>query len=75
MIELRLAKVAEVIGFLEELVSASESLRLQGGPTPVFEPIETTNSLMVAATSAQFPIIESLVRSLDAQSRRVRRTG
>ncbi|MCH8270138.1 MAG: hypothetical protein IH985_02880 [Planctomycetes bacterium] len=67
LIELRLAKVADVIGFLEEMVSASESMRIQGGPTPVFEPIETTNSLMVAATTAQFPIIESLVRSLDAQ--------
>jgi type II secretion system protein D len=67
MIELRMAKVSEVIGFLEELVAASESLRIQGGPTPVFEPIETTNSLMVAATASQFPIIESLVKSLDAQ--------
>lgn len=67
MIELRLAKVSDVIGFLEELVSASESLKLTGGPDPVFEPIETTNSIMVAAQPIQFAIIEQLVRSLDNQ--------
>lgn len=67
MIELRLAKVSEVIGFLEEMVAASESLKLTGGPQPVFEPIETTNSLLVAAQPAQFAIIEQLVRSLDNQ--------
>ncbi|RMH11007.1 MAG: hypothetical protein D6695_10250, partial [Planctomycetota bacterium] len=67
MIELRLAKVSEVIGFLEELVAASESLKLTGGPDPVFEPIETTNSIMVAAQPMQFAIIEQLVRSLDNQ--------
>ncbi len=67
LIELRLAAVGEVIGFLEELVEASDSLRIGGGPRPVFEPIETTNSIMVAAQPEQFAIIEQLVRSLDAQ--------
>ncbi len=67
MIELRLAKVNEVIGFLRELVSASESMRVMGGPEPVFEPIETTNAIMVAAQPAQFAIISQLVQSLDNQ--------
>lgn len=67
LIELQLAPVGEVIGFLEELVDASDSLRVGGGPRPVFEPIETTNSIMVAAQPDQFAIIEQLVRSLDAQ--------
>ncbi len=67
LIELQLAPVGEVIGFLEELVDATDSLRIGGGPRPVFEPIETTNSIMVAAQPDQFAIIEQLVRSLDAQ--------
>ncbi|MCL4222519.1 MAG: hypothetical protein KJZ65_14255 [Phycisphaerales bacterium] len=67
MIELRLAQVGEVIGFLREMVSASESLKVSGGPEPVFEPIETTNSLLIAAQPAQFAVIEQLVRSLDNQ--------
>ncbi len=67
MIELRLAQVGEVIGFLREMVAASESLKVSGGPEPVFEPIETTNSLLIAAQPTQFTIIEQLVRSLDNQ--------
>jgi type II secretion system protein D len=67
MIELRLAKVTEVIGFLRELVSASESMRVMGGPEPVFEPIETTNAIMVAAQPSQFAIISQLIQSLDNQ--------
>lgn len=67
MIELRLAQVGEVIGFLREMVDASESLKVSGGPVPVFEPIETTNSLLIAAQPTQFAIIEQLVRSLDNQ--------
>lgn len=65
MIELKFAKVGEVIGFLEDLVAASESLSIQGGPDPVFEPIEATNSILVAAQPIQFAVIEQLVRSLD----------
>lgn len=65
LIELRFAKVGEVIEILREMVAASESLRLQGGPMPVFEPIETTNSLLVAAQPSQFAIIEQLVHGLD----------
>jgi len=67
LIELRLAKAGNVISFLEEMVSASETLRIDGGPQPVFEAIESNNSIMVAAQPAQFRIIESLIRSLDNQ--------
>ncbi|MCA9300606.1 MAG: hypothetical protein KDA28_16160, partial [Phycisphaerales bacterium] len=67
MIELRFAQVGEVISFLEEMVAASESLRIQGGPDPVFEPIESTNSILVAAQPTQFAIIEQLVQSIDNQ--------
>lgn len=67
LIELQLARVNDVIEFLRDLVSSSESLRLRGGPEPVFEPIEATNSILVAATPGQFPIIEQLVRSIDAE--------
>jgi hypothetical protein len=34
LIELRLAKAADVIAFLEEMTSASETLRIDGGPAP-----------------------------------------
>ncbi len=67
LIELRLAKAGDVIAFLEEMTSASETLRIDGGPAPVFEAIESNNSIMVAAQPAQFRIIESLIRSLDNQ--------
>ncbi len=67
LIELRLAKAADVIAFLEEMTSASETLRIDGGPAPVFEAIESNNSIMVAAQPAQFRIIEQLIRSLDNQ--------
>ncbi len=67
LIELKLAKVADIIQFLEEMVAANKAITMQGGPAPVFEPIEATNSLMVAAQPNQMAIIEALVRSVDAQ--------
>ena len=65
LIELDLVRAGEVVDFLRELASASESLRAGGGPSPVFEPIETSNALLIAAQPDQFPIIEQLVRSVD----------
>ncbi len=67
MIELRNAKVGEVIAFLGDLMRSSKSLQIRGGPDPVFEPIEATNSLLVAAQPAQFVVIDALVKSLDNQ--------
>src|SRR5690606_39640492 len=67
LIQLQRAKVSEGIEFLRELVAASESIQSRGGPDPVFEPIEATNSLLIAAQPDQFAIIEQLVKSLDNQ--------
>lgn len=67
MIELKLAKAKEVVTFLEELLRSSKSLQIKGGPDPVFEAIETTNSVLVAAQPAQFSVIEALVKNLDNQ--------
>lgn len=67
MIELRFAKAETVKRFLDELIRSSESMRIRGGPDPVVEVIETSNALLVAAQPSQFPVIEALVRNLDAK--------
>jgi type II secretion system protein D len=67
LLELRLAKAEEVVGFLRDLVKSSESMRVRGGPEPVFEVIEATNQLMIAAQPGQFPVIEALAKSLDSK--------
>ena len=65
LIELKLAKAEKVVEFLRDLVGSSTSLAIRGGPEPVIEAIEATNSLMIAAQPGQFAVIEPLVRSLD----------
>lgn len=65
LLTLEMARAAEVVGFLRELVAANEAISVQGGPAPVFEPVERTNSILVAAQPAQFGIIEGLVEALD----------
>ncbi len=67
MLELRHAKASEVVEFLRELSATNRSLTARGGPEPAFEAVEQTNSILAAARPDQFPIIEQLVRSLDAQ--------
>lgn len=67
LIQLQQARAADVIEFLRDLVGSSHSLRQQGGPDPVFEAIESTNTILAAAVPAQFGIIEQLVRDLDRQ--------
>lgn len=67
MIELRFARAEEVVAFLTDLVRSSESFRIRGGPDPVFEPIESTNAVMVAAMPSQMPIVEQIIRGLDNQ--------
>lgn len=67
LIDLKVAKAAEVAEFLKDLARASESLTIRGGPEPVFEVIESTNQIMVAAQPAQFAVIEALARGLDAK--------
>lgn len=67
LIQLQQAKASDVIEFLRDLVGSSNSLRQQGGPEPVFEAIESTNSILAAAVPSQFGIIEQLVADLDRQ--------
>lgn len=67
MLELRSAKAADVVAFLTDMARSSEGFAVRGGPEPLFEAIEATNSVMVAAQPGQMPVIEQLVRSLDNQ--------
>ncbi|MCC5787000.1 MAG: hypothetical protein JJU33_09900 [Phycisphaerales bacterium] len=67
LIELRYADPAEAAEALRSLASTSQTLRIEGGPAPVFEPIEGTSTLLIAASSSQMPIIDQLVRGLDRQ--------
>lgn len=67
IIELRFAQASEVIEFLEDLRESSRAFTTSGGAEPVFEALETTNSILVAAQPSQFSIIEQLVRSIDNQ--------
>lgn len=63
--ELKLAKAAEVGAFLRDLSNASGALRIRGGPELVIEELESTNSLLVAASPIQLAIVEQLVRNMD----------
>ncbi|MBS0196736.1 MAG: hypothetical protein JSR77_08260 [Planctomycetes bacterium] len=65
LLELKVAKAEEVVGFLRDLVKSSEALMIRGGAEPSFEVIEATNTIMAAAQPSQFPIIDALVKSLD----------
>ncbi|MCC6676589.1 MAG: hypothetical protein IT436_05540 [Phycisphaerales bacterium] len=67
LIELKMAKAAEVVAFLGDMAKSSESMMIRGGPEPVFEPIESTNSILVAAEPSQFAVIEGLVKGLDSR--------
>ncbi len=60
------AEAADVVEFLRDLAETSRSFRSSTpGPAPLFEPIERTNSVMIAAQPAQLPIIEALISELD----------
>ncbi|UCD76487.1 MAG: hypothetical protein JSV91_06095 [Phycisphaerales bacterium] len=66
LIPLQYADAAEVVEFLRDL--AESHLTMVGGragPIPTFEPIERTNSILVAAQRDQHDIIQALVRGLD----------
>ncbi|MFZ4574999.1 MAG: secretin N-terminal domain-containing protein, partial [Phycisphaerales bacterium] len=65
LLELKLAKVGEVVDFLRDMVKSTGSLKLRGGPAPEFEAIEATNSILVAAQPGQYAVIEALARQLD----------
>lgn len=68
LIEIKQAKAADVAAFLSDLSRAGGSLLSSTGPTPVFQPIASTNQLLVGASPAQLPVIESLVRNMDSKS-------
>ncbi|MHC5004982.1 MAG: secretin N-terminal domain-containing protein, partial [Planctomycetota bacterium] len=65
LIPLQYADAADVVGFLDDLVASAAMLNSRIGPPPMFEVIERTNSLLVAAQADQHQIIRSLVESLD----------
>lgn len=67
MIELKHAKAPEVIQFMDDLLRSSKPFMAQGGADPVLEPVEATNTILVAAQPAQFTIIDQLIRSLDTK--------
>ncbi|MCC6285342.1 MAG: hypothetical protein IT439_08585 [Phycisphaerales bacterium] len=67
LVEIRFAQASTVVDFLRDLVKSSASFRAGSGAEPIFEPIEATNSVMIAAQPGQMPLIEQLVRNLDAQ--------
>lgn len=65
-IPLEHANAAEVVDFLRDLAESSRSFRSSTpGAQPVFESIERTNSILVAAQPVQHQLIEGLIRSLD----------
>lgn len=65
LVELRASKAEVVTGFLNELLITSAAIRQHGGPMPTFEPIASTNSILISATGEDWAVIEPLVRSLD----------
>ncbi|MCH6551005.1 MAG: hypothetical protein IH804_03195, partial [Planctomycetes bacterium] len=66
LVALEYATASDIVDFLRDL-AGSELARVagRGGPPPVFEAIERTNSLLVAARPDEHEIIGALVRSLD----------
>ncbi|MFA6044387.1 MAG: secretin N-terminal domain-containing protein, partial [Phycisphaerales bacterium] len=68
LLEIKQAKAADVAAFLADLARASGSLLNDSGPAPVFQTIASTNQLLVGASPAQMPVIESLVRNMDSKS-------
>lgn len=65
LIELQHAQALEMVAFLTELVETSKPFSTGSVVDPVFEAIERTNTLLVAAQPEQHEIVRSLVRSLD----------
>lgn len=67
MIELKLAKAADVAAFLKDLTRASNSLLNRSSPEPIIDVIEATNQLLVGGTAQQLAVIEALVKNLDSK--------
>lgn len=67
VIELQNARASEVEAFLKDWAESAQSLSPRGGPSPAFEVVEATNTLIIAAQPWQLPILEQLARGLDAR--------
>lgn len=67
LVEVRHAKASDVARTLTDLSRSSRLFAAGGEPEPVLEPVEATNSLMVAAAPGQMAILEGLIRALDNQ--------
>jgi type II secretory pathway component GspD/PulD (secretin) len=63
--ELQHASAETVIAFLNELVASSAPFSAGSVVDPVFEPIDRSNSVLVAALGPQHAIIRSLIESVD----------
>jgi len=68
LIDLRVARAEEAVSFLDDLLGSSEMFRREGGPEPILDAIESTNTVLISAPPGKLRIIEELIRSLD-QSR------
>jgi type II secretion system protein D len=67
VIELQNARASEAAAFLRDWAGAARSLLPRGGPSPAFEAVDATNTLIISAQSWQLPILEQLARGLDAR--------
>ncbi len=66
LIAIEHADATEVVEFLDDLVTTSLTFRSSSpGAAPVFEVIERTNSILIAAQPLEHQIISSLIRELD----------
>jgi len=63
--ELQHAQAQAVIDFLNDLIDSSSPFATGSVVDPSFEPIERSNSILVAALDDQHAILESLIRSVD----------
>ncbi|MHC4416411.1 MAG: secretin N-terminal domain-containing protein [Planctomycetota bacterium] len=66
LVGLEYADAAEVVGFLQDLAEGDVvMIGGRGGPPPVFQAVERTNSVLIAARPDQQAIVRALVQSLD----------
>lgn len=65
LIELQHARASNIAAFMDDLIESSSPFMEGPFTNPVFDPIERSNSLLVAAQPGQFGVIDSLIRSLD----------
>ena len=67
IVPLTYADATESVALLESMLTGTPGMALGTGPAPVFQAIEETNSILVAASPTQHQIVESLVERLDVR--------